>query len=403
MIYSKVSDALITTLGSWGIWSAIFATIFVIGMGYLLAFKGIFKAEWEKVLIKIVMLVGLPALALSGFLVQNADSDITLDNLKGELVVIIIGFAFYAIMSISSKIFFLKYEKDIKDTLAMCIAFASTTFFGIPVVTALFEGTEANASKLTTNVFNVPYRVFLYSFAFIVMSKKPLIVTKKRKDMNEVEVIENKKIRKQTLKNIFCNPILICTFIGLFIWSTQLIPGIRCLDLGRTMTSTMSNGSKVKEKVLDSPLRFDLLFPPSFKIISTLQTICTPLAWLAIGMTMNKGNLKEAIKDKTVWYASVIKVLVAPLIILLFVMVFAFIGYQTGWFKLTNIQLVSLVILTASPPANVVVAYSISYQKGANLSSNLTTLSTLLSVITLPIWVVVVTAISVLPIFGVVT
>gem|GEM_PF-826246 len=44
-----------------------------------------------------------------------------------------------------------------------------------------------------------------------------------------------------------------------------------------------------------------------------------------------------------------------------------------------------MVIMTAAPPANVVVAYAISYEKGARDASNLTTLSTLLSVVTLPI------------------
>ncbi|UZQ29965.1 MAG: hypothetical protein OHM56_12900 [Spiroplasma phoeniceum] len=41
----------------------------------------------------------------------------------------------------------------------MCTVFASTTFFGIPVVTALFDAGQA---KLSANIFNIPYRVFLY-------------------------------------------------------------------------------------------------------------------------------------------------------------------------------------------------------------------------------------------------
>lgn len=46
--------------------------------------------------------------------------------------------------------------------------FASTTFFGIPVVTALFDN---GAATLPANIFNIPYQIFLYSLGFIVMSK----------------------------------------------------------------------------------------------------------------------------------------------------------------------------------------------------------------------------------------
>ncbi|ASP28461.1 malate permease [Spiroplasma corruscae] len=373
---TTISSALIDVLKSWGMWSAIIATIAVIILGYILANKKVFKQEWEKVMIKIVMVVGLPALALKGFL-----SDADLEKVKTELVVLLVGFAFYTIMIFTSKLYFLKYEKDVQDTLAMCIALASTTFFGIPIVQAIYEN-----STNTANIFNIPYRVFLYSLAFIIMSKKPLTKTVK-KDKNELTVeekIESRNIRKKTLKNIFVNPILIATIIGFIIWITQLIPGINVVNYGSKYFS---------------PLRIDLLFPPVNKILTTLQAICTPLAWLAIGMTMNKGNLREAFKDKTLWYASFLKVIVAPVIIMLLIVGVASIGHYTGSFKFNIVSLTAMVIMTAAPPANVVVAYSISYDKAPNIASNLTTLSTLLSIVTLPLWIIVITAVGALPMF----
>ncbi|QBQ07779.1 malate permease [Spiroplasma gladiatoris] len=377
-MYTAITDALTKTLVSWKMWSAIIATIVVIFLGYLLAYKKIFKQEWEKVMIKIVMVVGLPTLALKGFL-----SDASVDGVKSELVVLLIGFLFYAIMMFVSKYFFYKYEKDIQDTLAMCVALASTTFFGIPIVTAIYSD-----SQNTANMFNIPYRIFLYSFAFIIMSKKTLskTVKKTKAQLSEEEIIEAKKIKKQTLKNIFVNPILIATFLGFIIWVTQLIPGIQCVDY---------DGSKKF-----SPLRFDLLFPPIDKILTTLQAICTPLAWLAIGMTMNKGNLKAAMKDKTLWYASFLKIIIAPTIILLLVIGFASIGHYTNSYSIKVTSLAAMVIMTAAPPANVVVAYAISYNKAPMIASNLTTLSTFLSIITLPLWVIVTTAIGALPMFS---
>lgn len=400
-IGSDIADAITGTLGSWGMWSAITATISVIMLGFFLAVKGIFAKEWEKVLVKVVMVVGLPALALNGFL-----SDATVDQLIEQMTVLLTGFAFYTIMMFTSKYFFFKYEKDLQDTFAMCIALASTTFFGIPIVTAIYQN-----AVIPANIFNIPYRIFLYSMAFMVMSKKPMIATKdgvvtNQKEtkpvLSEAEIIEKKKIRKQTLKNIFLNPILIATIVGFIIWVTQLIPGIDLFTRQETVMTEILDGMFIQETVERSYsiFRIDIIFPPSATILSTLQAICTPLAWLAIGMTMAKGNLKEAFKDKKLWYAASIKVLVAPIIILVMICGVAWLGYGTGWFTFSKVGMAAMVIMTAAPPANVVVAYAISYEKGARDASNLTTLSTLLSVVTLPIWVIIVTAVGALPLFS---
>lgn len=381
LVHSDVGNAVADTLSNWGFWSAIIATMSVIGLGYLLTKKHIIKKEWDKVLIKMVMVVGLPALALQGFL-----DDITVAQLKSEGLVLLTGFLFYTIMVFGSRLFYLKYDKDIQDTLAMCTALASTTFFGIPIVTQLFGD-----AKITANMFNVPYRIFLYSLGFMIMSSKgfKLFGLKKTQSVEQVLSQSNIAINKRVvLKNIFLNPILICTFIGLIIWVTQLIPNIKCVS---------PDGFGAKEYF--SPLRIDLLFPPIAKILTTVSAICTPLVWVAIGMQLAGGNFKEAMKSKTVWYASVMKVIVAPLIILCLTCIVAAIFHASGT-TMTKTSLAVLVIMTATPPASVVVSYAIAYDKQPQLASNLTLVTTLLSIITLPIWVIVTTAVGATPIFG---
>lgn len=397
ILQSNVGDAVVNTLKNWGFWSAIIATIAVIGLGFLLTRKNILKKEWDKVLIKMVMVIGLPALALQGFL-----TDITVEQLKSEALVLLTGFLFYGIMVFGARLFYLKYDKDIQDTLTMCTALASTTFFGIPIVTQLFEG-----SIITANMFNVPYRIFLYSLGFMIMSQKHIgaALSSKEKKALALQTIPNKEKnpegyaqyqakkhsqRNANLKNIFLNPILICTFLGLIIWITQLIPGINFVP-----------GSPFGSKVDFSPLRIDLLFPPIAKILSVVAAICTPLVWVAIGMQLAAGDFKKAMQSKTVWYASIMKVVVAPMIILALTCAIAGIAFAAGnKATMTATALGVLVIMTATPPASVVVSYAIAYDKEPQLASNLTLVSTLLSIITLPIWVIVVTAIGATPLFG---
>lgn len=396
---SSISGAVLDTLKNWGFWSAIVAAVFVIFLGFLLTRKNILKKEWDKVLIKLVMIIGLPSLSLQGFL-----TGITIEQLKEQVVVLAIGFIFYALMSMGSKIFFLKYNRDIQDTLAMCLAFASTTFFGLPIVSELVSGNKGNGAQIG-NMFNVPYRVFLYSLAFTIMANKSpeVKLSFKEKRALKLKAIPNKetepevyqtylankrKATKTKFKNIFLNPILIATFIGIIIWVTQLIPGINVIHYSAV------NGGKAF-----SPLRIDLLFPPIAKILTLLAAICTPLAWIAIGMQLAKGSFKLAIKSKTVWYATFLKIIVAPLIILLISMLVAWIGYATGAWKLSQGALTVLVIMTATPPASVVVSYSIAFEKEPKLASDLTLLTTVMAIVTLPIWVIITTAVGTLPIF----
>ncbi|AHF58255.1 AEC family transporter [Spiroplasma eriocheiris] len=396
-LQADVGQAVVATLKAWKFWSAILATIFVIFLGWALTKKGTFKKDWEGVLIKVVMVVGLPSLAFNGFM-----ANITIDNLKTQLAILLVGFLFYIIMGIVAKYFYIKYEKDVQDTLAMCTVFASTTFFGIPVVTALYDN-----STLPANIFNIPYRIFLYSLGFIVMSKPVTTLATAEQTVSEKVVdiktdpngyaqikteMRAKRMAtiKKNLKTIFLNPILIATIVGFIFWVTQLIPGIEVVP------DQMKNNSGLKY----SPLRLDNTFPPFFKVTSTLAAVCTPLAWLAIGMTLAKGDFKAASQDKKVWYGMVMKVVAAPIVGLILAVIFAEIGKASGAWTLDTTGLGVIVIMLAAPPASVIVAYSIGYKKQPLLTSNLTLVSTLFSVISLPFWVIITTAIGATPLFN---
>ncbi|WP_233485740.1 AEC family transporter [Spiroplasma sp. ChiS] len=361
-------------------------------LGWFLTKRGTFKKDWETVLIKIVMVVGLPCLAFDGFM-----ADTTVEQVKTQAAILLVEFLFYIILGIVAKYFYIKYEQDVRDTLAMCTVFASTTFFGIPVVTALFEAGQAT---LPANIFNIPYRVFLYSLGFIVMSKPTqgqlaTIAETKTETIVDAKIdptgyaqvkteIWAKKMAtvKANLKQIFANPILIVTIIGFIFWVTQLIPGIEIVP----------DQNKIGSGRLFSPLRLDNTFSPLFKITKTLEGLCTPLAWLAIGMTLAKGKLREAMQDKKVWYGMIMKVILTPII-------FAVIGKETGVWKLNSVGLTVIVIMLAAPPASVIVAYSIGYKKQPMLASNLTLVSTLFSIISLPFWVIITTAIGATSLF----
>lgn len=321
---------------------AIFSTIFIICMGYYARRKNIVSDQGSKVLSSILLSIALPALAFKAFMV-----DIKPETFKSGINVLIFGFVAYVLLIVLAKIFYFNKKGDLKDTLVILTAFGSTTFFGIPIINGLF----GNDGVLYANVFNIAYRVFLYSYALIVMS--------------------GVKFERKNLKQIFLNPIIIATFVGLFIWLFQKsLPQFTMLVAGNEVSYTY--------------FRLDKSLPWVFKGIEYLGNLSSPLAWLAIGMTLASISLKEAITEKLTIVYAFFKLLVIPAVFLLLLVILNNFGITFDYNAIA-----AIVIMLATPPATVAVAYAIKFEKEAVLASNISLVNTVLAVFAIIFWVLV--------------
>ncbi|WP_288770920.1 AEC family transporter [Sneathia vaginalis] len=310
--------------------SAIFSTIFIILIGYFLRKKNKVTEQGSKILSSILLSAALPALAFNAFM-----QDIKPETYTTGINVLIFGFVAYVLLIFLSYIFYIRYEGDAKKTMIVLTTFGSTTFFGIPIINGLLGST----GTLYANIFNIAYRVFLYSFGLIMMS--------------------GIKFEKKNLKQIFLNPIILATFLGLIIWIFQkYIPFAR----------------------------IDKTAKPIFAGLKYLGNLSSPLAWLAIGMTLANISLKEALEEVQTLVYGVIKLIVIPLIFLVLLIILNSLGIHFQYEAIT-----SIIIMLATPPATVAVAYAIKFDKKAVLASNISLVNTVLSVFAIIIWIVVLT------------
>lgn len=72
---------------------------------------------------------------------------------------------------------------------------------------------------------------------------------------------------------------------------------------------------------------------------------------------------------------------------------------MTGILPVSIVALGTIVIMMATPPATVAVAYAISFDKDAVLSSNASLLGTVGAIVMTPIWIVLIEMIASLGIF----
>lgn len=114
---------------------------------------------------------------------------------------------------------------------------------------------------------------------------------------------------------------------------------------------------------------------PVLKPISYLSALNTPVPMVIIGYHLSKVDLKNSFKNAKIYYVIAIRLILLPFISL-------------GILLLFNIDknvLVACLIATSAPTAAISTMFSAKYNQDTELSVNLVSISTLFSIITMPI------------------
>jgi predicted permease len=371
---ASVGGNIATAMSSTSLWTAIAKTIIIILLGFFLTKWKIFPQGTGKTLTKVVMNVALPCLAFTSFM-----STFTTSGGVDALFNFIFGFIIYILFIFLGKLVFLWVKDPTKKmVLSVLFAFGSTTFFAQPLISAIFGAQAYNDS----NLLNVAYRVFLYSYAYIAVSGIKVGSTPETS-------------LKATLKKIFLNPIIIATLAGLLLWVLQAIPGSYSANPWTVRTDWLkptATGDAIKYVPF---WRFDVTLPWIHQTAVTLGGLSSPLVWLAIGCTLGGVSLKEAASDRYAWIYSALKVLLAPAIVLGILYGIEAIAVACGHPELVSIYTVeSAVLMWMVPPATVAVAYCINFEKEKVMASDISLVSTFVAIPGIVFWVLMLTLIS---------
>ncbi|QHX36737.1 AEC family transporter [Spiroplasma sp. BIUS-1] len=372
MLLTSSWNEVLKVISNFNFWSILLAASFVIFLGFIFQKKSLIFKDWEKVVVKIILYAALPALALKSFLVDLNPKDM------GEAITIaVIGIIFYTSLTFGSKYFFIKSSKPRQDTLAMSVAFSSAVYFGVAIMKAI-NPDAAITSKidLYSSLFLIGFWIFMFSAASNIMQRKYF------EEQEMQEALIGKKQKVINFFKVFKNPIIIATFVGIFLWLFQLVPGVKIIK-GEYSIS-----------------RIDQYIPGVKEILSILAPLASPLAWFSMGATLAKSEIKEAFKSKIVWWATFVKSIITPLICLSLFIIGSLILKSINGTGLSSLAMVLCVAIIASPTANTIVGYAVLYDKEPKLASRVGTLTILLSIIIIPFWILTSSAIGETSIFG---
>lgn len=128
---------------------------------------------------------------------------------------------------------------------------------------------------------------------------------------------------------------------------------------------------------------FSIKIPePINATMGLLSQATSPLAMLVVGILLSRSNVKECLTTPKLYLVSITKLLVFPMLIFLVLKVLGF----------TGMELIIPVIMLSMPTAAYVAIFSANVGNDTNLASQLVFISSLLSIITIPLMVLLVTA-----------
>lgn len=117
------------------------------------------------------------------------------------------------------------------------------------------------------------------------------------------------------------------------------------------------------------------LTPTIQTVISSMANLNTPLAMIIIGFYLCKSNFANVLRDKSLYLVISLRLIAIPLISLAILLLFG----------VREIVLVSLIVSASAPVAAVTSIFSTKFSRDTEFSVNLVTITTVLSILTMPL------------------
>lgn len=305
---------------------------------------------------------------------MQIDFFLTLEKVAVLFLLIVIGFVAGKMKLISAQ-----GQKDITQ-LVLYVTMPATIFSAMQL--------EMSEERLNTAFLILGVMSFCYIVMFIVGSivSKRLPLTKGQKDIFQTALLLSNTsfMGYPIVQSLLGQEALFYAVVG-----AGFIFEIVSWSLGVYLISR--NGTEAAgfnwKKVVFSPgilsIVVGLIFfgfqwsvpEPINSVITMMSPATSPLAMIVIGLMLSRSNLKEAFQSKYIYLASALKLLVVPILVTLTLKAVG----------ITGPALVIPVIMISMPTATYVAMFSGNYGNDAKFASQIVFMTSLLSMITIPI------------------
>ena len=362
----------------------------MMAVGYLCYRKQILTEEVSRKVSAIVVNVANPCMILSSAL---TDQQMQGKELVQTLAIVVMMYAFLLVMAqLLPRI--LCIQKESRGAYAAMTVFANIGFMGFPVLAAMY----GNGALLYGAVFQIPFNILIYTYGVAVLTRKQGACAKAEPNVKaevdvktepdvkaEVDVKEEPNVKAE--QDVKAEP-------NGKTGERQDAQGITAAVNG--MSENIENGSEQQGKLqgtveivkkifnigviacITAMLLYFLQTPvPSFlqAFITNLGNLTAPLSMMIIGASLAQMPLKELFLDKKLLLFSLVKLLLLPAVWMIMVNRVAEQEILRG---------VCLVMM-ATPAGSMTAMLAQQYGGDYETASRGVALTTVLSVITMPL------------------
>ena len=269
--------------------------------------------------------------------------------LLNSLWVLLFSFIAHAVFSLITFLLYKKAPDSAKRMLRFATVFSNAAFMGIPLIAAIIE---SPAALIYASVYNITFNLFLWTLGVF-------ICTGNRDLDNDGDVdADDKLIRKQhsqaSLKKALLHPVTLAAALGLVFFLSPLDTYL------------------VKLTVLIEGLEM-------------LKNLVAPLSMLVIGIRLADIDFRGFFSDKNLYVFLVMRHFVLPLAVAGICKLFMLLGVIDP-----NVYVVT-VIMASAPAATSATMFAEKYDCDASYVSKLVSVSTILSIATMPLVLLVAT------------
>jgi malate permease and related proteins len=302
----------------------IITIILLILIGFYIKKREIISKETQTGITSLLLKIIIPFSVFSSFLTPF---EWTRANIAS--ILLITALLYYPIMQfIASRLIYRKFtnEDDKKRLFIFDTTYSNAIFMGHPFVQALF----GNEGLFFASVFNLPFNVYLWSIGLAKLTKQSM----------------NKKGFINTIRN----PVIISCVLGYTWWIVQVY-----------IPASASNALK-----------------PIFDVFNTIGACNTPISMIIIGTMLAEAKIGRIIFDKEIWYVAASKLIVVPALIFFIAFILGF----RGW------ALAIPTIIAAMPTCATSGILAAKNEIHKDLAASIITFTTVLSAVTVPIWLI---------------
>ena len=292
-----------------------------------------------KGLSNLVLYIAQPALIFTAYLRPYSE-----EILLNSIYVLVLSILVHAIFAVVAMLSYKKAPDAMRRMLRFATIFSNAAFMGIPLISAVLEDTYPGAT-VYASIYNITFNLFLWSLGVYICTDK--------RDVNENGIEDDEEHIKHgasPLKALY-HPVTIAAAIGLVFFILPIndyVPSI------------------IEESFV------------------MLKNLVAPLSMVVIGLRLADMDFRGVFKDKFMYLFLAMRHILLPLAAI-------------GIVKLTGLIVpvsevveMAVVIMAAAPAATSATMFAEMYECDANYVSRLVTVSTLLSIATMPLIIMLV-------------